>query len=105
MRRVSEKEYTRFNRIHTQLTESIASINKEEELSQLYSKMENKLRYLGCSAVEDRLQEGVPEAIANLMWAEIRFWVLTGDKLETAVEIARSCKIIENDTLTVTLRP
>ena len=65
--------------------------------------MEKGLSYLGCTAIEDKLQEGVPEAIATIIKADIRFWVLTGDKLETAIEIAKSCRIIEHDTLIVTL--
>jgi len=47
----------------------------------------------------------VPETIATLIKADIRFWMLTGDKLETAIEIAKSCRIIEIDTLTVILSP
>lgn len=56
--------------------------------------MEKKLRYLGCTAIEDKLQDGVPQTIAMLIKADIRFWMLTGDKLETAIEIAKSCRII-----------
>jgi P-type E1-E2 ATPase len=65
--------------------------------------MEQKLEYLGSTAIEDKLQDGVPDAISNILAAEIRFWVLTGDKLETAIEIAKSCQIIQEDTLTVIL--
>ena len=65
--------------------------------------MESGLAYLGCTAIEDKLQAGVPDTIATIIRAEIRFWVLTGDKLETAIEIARACRIIESDTLTVVL--
>lgn len=53
--------------------------------------MEQKLRYLGCTAIEDKLQEGVPITIAKMLEADIRFFMLTGDKLETAIEIAKSC--------------
>ena len=49
------------------------------------------------------MQEGVPETIATIIKAEIRFWVLTGDKLETAIEIAKSCKIIESETFTAVM--
>jgi P-type E1-E2 ATPase len=56
--------------------------------------MESRLKFLGCTAIEDKLQEGVPATIAKLIEAEIRFWMLTGDKLETAIEIAKSCKVI-----------
>ena len=47
--------------------------------------------YLGCTAIEDKLQAGVPDTIALLMKADIRVWVLTGDKQETAIEIGKSC--------------
>ncbi len=47
----------------------------------------------------------MPDTIANLIEANIRFWVLTGDKLETALEIAKSCRIIERDTFVSILKP
>lgn len=42
---------------------------------------------LGATAIEDRLQAGVPETISTLMRADIKIWVLTGDKQETAINI------------------
>ena len=51
---------------------------------------------LGASAIEDKLQDGVPETIFKLMEADIRIWVLTGDKQETAIEIGKSCKLIQD---------
>ena len=54
--------------------------NKEEELGMLYDQAELSLELVGCTAIEDKLQEGVPETIATLMEAGIRIWVLTGDK-------------------------
>jgi magnesium-transporting ATPase (P-type) len=65
--------------------------------------MEQKLRFVGCSAIEDKLQEGVSVTIAKLMMAEIRFFMLTGDKLETAIEIARSCQIIQDNMMVLIL--
>ncbi len=52
------------------------------------------MRYLGCAAIEDKLQEGVSVTISQLMKADIRFFMLTGDKMETAIEIGKLCKII-----------
>ncbi len=49
---------------------------------------------MGCSAIEDKLQEGVADTISRVMAANVRVWVLTGDKQETAIEIGRSCKLI-----------
>lgn len=57
--------------------------------------MESNLQLLGASAIEDKLQDGVPETIFKLMEADIRIWVLTGDKQETAIEIGKSCKLIQ----------
>jgi len=31
------------------------------------------------------------------MKANIKFWVLTGDKIETAIEIAKSCNLINDN--------
>ena len=54
----------------------------------LYDKMEQNLKYIGCTAIEDKLQEGVPQTIKTLREARINIWMLTGDKMETAIEIA-----------------
>lgn len=50
---------------------------------------------MGCTAIEDKLQDMVPETIAKIIETKIRLWVLTGDKQETAIEIAKSCKLIQ----------
>lgn len=49
---------------------------------------------LGATAIEDKLQDGVPEAIATLLKADIKIWMLTGDKQETAINIAHSCHLV-----------
>lgn len=59
--------------------------------------IECRLRLLGASGIEDKLQEGVPEAIDSLRQAGIKVWVLTGDKQETAISIGYSCKLISNE--------
>eukprot|EP00929_Paragymnodinium_shiwhaense_P112427 TRINITY_DN80685_c0_g1_i1.p1 TRINITY_DN80685_c0_g1~~TRINITY_DN80685_c0_g1_i1.p1 ORF type:complete len:1223 (+),score=190.12 TRINITY_DN80685_c0_g1_i1:36-3671(+) len=64
----------------------------------LYAEMERDLTFVGVTAVEDRLRDGVVEAISTLKQAGIRIWMLTGDKLETAVDIARSCSLFQEDT-------
>ena len=52
---------------------------------------------LGCTAIEDKLQEGVPQCIRTLALAGIRLWVLTGDKVETAVNIGYACSLITDE--------
>ena len=49
---------------------------------------------LGATAIEDKLQDEVPESIAKLSQANIKIWVLTGDKQETAINIGFSCKLL-----------
>jgi len=68
---------------------------REEDLNKLYDKMESGLKYIGCTAIEDKLQDGVPETIEILRNASINVWMLTGDKMETAIEIARSCRLFD----------
>uniref|UniRef100_A0A8C3XA63 Phospholipid-transporting ATPase n=1 Tax=Catagonus wagneri TaxID=51154 RepID=A0A8C3XA63_9CETA len=63
-------------------------------LEHCYDTIEKKFLLLGATAIEDRLQARVPETIANLLKANIRIWLLTGDKEETAVNIAYSCKLL-----------
>ena len=58
---------------------------------------------LGATGIEDRLQDGVPETIANLRKAGLQVWVLTGDKQETAVNIAYACKLLDHDEEILTL--
>lgn len=54
-------------------------------MEEVYDELERNLRLLGATAIEDSLQEGVPETIADLKKAGIKIWVATGDKLETAI--------------------
>ncbi|CAG7722204.1 unnamed protein product [Allacma fusca] len=67
--------------------------NRDNLLFESYNQMENNLELVGATGIEDRLQDGVPESIESLRKAGIVVWVLTGDKQETAVNIAYSCKL------------
>ena len=80
------------------LTAKMLLEGRSEELAKCGAAIEQGLQLMGISAVEDRLQEGVPEAIAKLKQAGIRLWVLTGDKTETAVDIAYSCNLFSAET-------
>jgi len=71
--------------------------DRDTQMAIVAAEMEVSLILTGVSAIEDRLQEGVPEAITTIKAAGIRFWVLTGDKTETAVEIARACKLFTSE--------
>uniref|UniRef100_UPI0037E8034E phospholipid-transporting ATPase ID n=1 Tax=Semicossyphus pulcher TaxID=241346 RepID=UPI0037E8034E len=71
--------------------------NREDQLAVLYEEIEQGLKLLGATAIEDKLQEGVPETITRLNLADIKIWVLTGDKLETAMNIGYSCNMLRDD--------
>ncbi|OMJ91299.1 hypothetical protein SteCoe_6191 [Stentor coeruleus] len=72
--------------------------NKDEMIDEVCKKIEKDLTFYGTSAIEDKLQDYVPETIKLLIEAKIRLWVLTGDKEETAIEIAKSCNLINDQT-------
>ena len=59
--------------------------DREEKIDAISNEIEQNLVLLGATAIEDRLQDGVPETIADLKEAGIKVWVATGDKLETAI--------------------
>ena len=63
----------------------------------MFDEIENKLRVVGATAIEDKLQEDVSHVIDFIKRANIKVWVLTGDKLETAMNIAVSSGIINNN--------
>ncbi|XP_045609481.2 LOW QUALITY PROTEIN: phospholipid-transporting ATPase IF [Procambarus clarkii] len=65
--------------------------DREAAVKKVTDKMETELSLLGATGVEDLLQEGVQETLESLRAAGIKVWVLTGDKVETAVNIAYSC--------------
>jgi phospholipid-transporting ATPase len=68
--------------------------NKAELIDVQGKTVEKDLELVGVTAIEDKLQEGVPDTIQLLMKANIRVWVLTGDKQETAIEIGKSCHLL-----------
>lgn len=70
---------------------------KNAELSELENELEVGLTLLGMTAVEDKLQDGVPLAIARLLQANIQVWMLTGDKVQTAINIGKACNLITPD--------
>ena len=71
--------------------------NKEKLLENIYDKIEKDLYIIGSTIVEDKLQEKVPETIRDLSLADIKIWMLTGDKMDTAENIAKSCNLINEN--------
>ncbi|KAJ1268163.1 hypothetical protein BS78_07G115800 [Paspalum vaginatum] len=95
-RELTEEQYALWNQEYTAAKNSVhtdhdASVEKASE------DIEKDLVLLGATAVEDRLQNGVPECIHKLAQAGIKIWILTGDKLETAVNIGYACNLLRKE--------
>lgn len=78
------------------ITDDVDINSKEHKRKVLYNEIEEDLIYSGCSGIEDKLQDNVESTISNMIKANIRVWVLTGDKKETAIEIGRSCGLLKS---------
>ncbi|RWS09297.1 phospholipid-transporting ATPase ID-like protein, partial [Dinothrombium tinctorium] len=82
--------------------EAITSLdNREDKVNAVYEEIEQNLVLVGATAIEDKLQDGVPQCIANLAAAGIKLWVLTGDKQETAINIGYSCQLLTDEMVEV----
>ncbi|KAM4860181.1 phospholipid-transporting ATPase IB-like isoform 2-T2 [Thomomys bottae] len=92
---LTEEEYQHWLQEYEKASTNLQDrIKKREEC---YNLIEKDFMLLGATAIEDRLQARVPETISTLLQANIRIWVLTGDKQETAINIAYSCKLISGN--------
>lgn len=94
-RELSEEEYQAWSREHDIAAAAVQ--DREDKLETVSDAIERELTLIGGTAIEDRLQNGVPDAIALLANAGIKLWVLTGDKVETAINIGFSCNLLNND--------
>lgn len=92
MRELSASEFEQWHSSFE--TASTAVIGRAALLRKVASSIESNLLLLGASGIEDKLQNGVPEAIESLRIAGIKVWVLTGDKQETAISIGYSSKLL-----------
>uniref|UniRef100_A0A182HNH8 Phospholipid-transporting ATPase n=1 Tax=Anopheles arabiensis TaxID=7173 RepID=A0A182HNH8_ANOAR len=81
---------------HTYHKASTSLQYREQKVEDAANLIETNLRLLGATAIEDKLQDGVPETIASLLEAKINVWVLTGDKQETAINIGYSCQLLSH---------
>ncbi|GAB9473483.1 P-type atpase [Globisporangium polare] len=93
-----EAFHLRYRRACADLQEVDAKARGEKNaIDTLQDELESDLELLGATAIEDRLQDGVPEAMEQLAKAGICIWVLTGDMEETAINIGYACRLLNND--------
>ncbi|KAJ5669043.1 phospholipid-transporting ATPase [Penicillium macrosclerotiorum] len=96
MREVPDDEFQQWYQIFDKANTTVGG-NRAEELDKAAELIERDFYLLGATAIEDRLQDGVPDTIHTLQTAGIKIWVLTGDRQETAINIGMSCKLISED--------
>ncbi|XP_028273801.1 phospholipid-transporting ATPase IC [Parambassis ranga] len=92
---ISAAEYETWSRKHKEA--QVTMLDRDAALDSVYEQIETNLMLIGATAIEDKLQDGVPETIAKLAKADIKIWVLTGDKKETAENIGYSCSLLTDD--------
>lgn len=105
---IDQDSYDRWHMEYVQACGSATELEKKDreepnEIDRLMGLMEQDLTLLGSTAIEDKLQNGVPSAIADMGRAGIAVWVLTGDKEETAINIAFACQLLDTATNITTI--
>jgi len=69
--------------------------DRDAAMAECQEEIEKDMDIIGATAIEDKLQDKVGETISSLKEAGIKVWVLTGDKVETAINIGFSCKLLD----------
>jgi phospholipid-translocating ATPase len=98
---IDEQEYLSWKKIYHDASTSL--VNRQELIESAGDLIEHDLDLAGATAIEDKLQQGVPETIDKLRRANIRMWMLTGDKRETAINIGHSCRLIKDYSQVIVL--
>ncbi|KAE8716201.1 Phospholipid-transporting ATPase 2 [Hibiscus syriacus] len=91
-RELKEDEYQEWSLMFKEASSTL--VDREWRIAEVCQRLEHEFEVLGVTAIEDCLQDGVPETIETLRKAGINFWMLTGDKQNTAIQIALSCNFI-----------
>ncbi|TVY90815.1 putative phospholipid-transporting ATPase, partial [Lachnellula willkommii] len=91
---IAQDEYEGWSKLYHDATTSL--VNRQEMIESAAEIIEKKLDLAGATGIEDKLQDGVPETIEKLQRANIKIWMLTGDKRETAINIAHSAKLCKS---------
>ncbi|KAI1770052.1 phospholipid-translocating P-type ATPase [Hypoxylon cercidicola] len=90
-RYISDDEYEGWRKVYR--TAATSLIDRQQRIEEAAELIEQDFDLAGASAIEDKLQQGVPETIEKLRRANIKVWMLTGDKRETAINIAHSARL------------
>jgi phospholipid-translocating ATPase len=91
---LDDDEYAGWRKVYQDATTSL--VNRQEMIERAGDMIEQNLDLAGATAIEDKLQEGVPDTIDKLRRANIKIWVLTGDKRETAINVGSAARVIKS---------
>jgi len=91
---MSEVDYRNWNTLFTEAVNSIS--DRDSKVEKCAKLLEIDFDLVGSTALEDKLQDGVPDTIDMIRKAGIKLWVLTGDKIETAINIGYACKLLDD---------
>lgn len=94
---IDASDYNNWKRLYREAETSLD--DRQGRIEEVGELLEQNLDLVGASAVEDKLQDGVPETIEKMRQAGIKVWMLTGDKRETAINIAHSTRLCGPDTV------
>lgn len=90
---LTHEQYTDFEMRYTQA--KLNMTNRQQRMNEVLATLEKDMELLCLTGVEDRLQDGVPTTLKGLQDAGIRIWMLTGDKMETAINVAKSSQLVK----------
>ncbi|KFY28727.1 hypothetical protein V493_02787 [Pseudogymnoascus sp. VKM F-4281 (FW-2241)] len=91
---IDEQEYNTWKKVYHDAATSL--VDRQDLIEEAGDMMEQDFDLAGATAIEDKLQKGVPETIDKLRRANIKLWMLTGDKRETAINTGHSCRLIKD---------
>lgn len=95
---LNEESYLEWQSRWINAKQGIMNSDKQIQILEgLAEEIEKNLILVGATAIEDKLQVGVPQTIHNLANAGIKIWVLTGDKMETAINIGYACNLLQHN--------
>ena len=88
---ISESDYQTWKKAYDEASTCLEG--RQEQIEAVGDVIEQSFDLVGATAIEDKLQKGVPQTIDRLRRANIKIWMLTGDKRETAINIAHSARL------------
>ena len=93
-KKMSQQDYAAWNEEYQNALSSL--VDRDAKVEVCAEILEKDFDLVGSTALEDKLQDGVPDSIEMIRNAGIKLWVLTGDKIETAINIGYACRLLDN---------